>query len=165
MADYKEAHEIAGLRALFHFKQRITAPQYFAGLDQRLLASVLDWFFISGFYLIIAFTATLFINDSTTRLSIFLSLAAFIPVTNFIYHIVMECSDKQATWGKQILKIQVSDMEGKRIGAGKAFGRNFCKLFCVLSLFVGYLIIFFNRKAQGMHDMMAGTLVIKDRLF
>jgi len=165
MADYKEAHEIEELRELFHFQKRITAPQYFAGLDQRLLASALDWFFISGFYLILAFTATLFIDDSATRLSIFLSLPAFILVTNFIYHIVMECSDTQATYGKQLLKIKVSDMEGKRIGAGRAFGRNFCKLFCVLSLFIGYLIIFFNRKAQGMHDMMAGTLVIKDRLF
>lgn len=165
MADYKEAHEIEELRELFHFKRRITEPQYFAGLDQRLLAGALDLFFVSGFYIILGFTAILFIADQESRMILAVSLAVLIPVTNFIYHITMECSDRQATYGKQILKIKVCDEEGKRIGAGRAIARNFCKFFSTLTLFVGYLISFFNRRQQCLHDMMAGTLVVKERLF
>jgi uncharacterized RDD family membrane protein YckC len=29
---------------------------------------------------------------------------------------------------------------------------------------VGYLLNFFNKKQQCLHDMIAGTLVMKDRL-
>lgn len=165
MVDYKEAHEIEELRELFHFKRRIAEPQYFAGLDQRLLAGALDLFFIAGFYIVLGFTAILFIPDQESRAMLAISLAILIPVTNLIYHIVMECSDKQATYGKQILKIRVCDEEGKRVGAGRAAGRNFSKFFSALTLFVGYLISFFNRKQQCLHDMIAGTLVVKERLF
>lgn len=164
MPDYKEAHEIAELRQVFHFKQQSVIPQYFAGLDQRMLAGALDLLAVSGIYIVLGFTAVLVMTDRESRIVVALSLLLLIPVTNFIYHVVMESSDKQATWGKQVLKIKVCDMEGKRISAGTAFIRNFCKLFSFLPLFIGYLLIFFNKQQQCMHDMIAGTLVMKDRL-
>jgi uncharacterized RDD family membrane protein YckC len=165
MLDYKEAHEVAELCELFHFKRQITEPQYFAGLDQRLLAGALDLFFVSGFYIILGFAAVLFIPDQENRVIVGVSLVVLIPLTDLIYHVIMECSDRQATYGKQILKIKVCDEEGKRIDAGRAIARNFCKFFSTLTLFIGYLISFFNRRQQCLHDMIAGTLVVKDRLF
>jgi uncharacterized RDD family membrane protein YckC len=164
MPDYKEAHEIEELRKIFGFKKRTVMPQYFAAFDQRLLASVLDWFFISGFYLIIAFTAILFIYDHDTRMILAFSLLVIIPVTNLIYHIVMESSARQATYGKQILRIKVTDIEGKRITVSKAIGRNLCKVLSFVTI-VGYLMSFFNKHQQCLHDVIADTLVVKDRLF
>lgn len=164
MDDYKEAHEIEELRGIFGFKKRTVMPQYFAAFDQRLLASVLDWFFISGFYIIIAFTALLFIYDHAARIILALSLPVVIPITNLVYHIIMECSERQATYGKQILRIKVTDIEGKRITPGKAIGRNLCKVFSFISI-VGYLMSFFNRHQQCLHDIMTDTMVVKDRLF
>lgn len=164
MDDYKEAHEIAELREVFHFKKRVTAPQYFAAFDQRLLASVLDWFFISGFYIILGFTAILFVSGQGSRIILALSLLVLIPLTNLIYHIVMESSEKQATYGKQILKITVTDTEGKRITVGRSIARNLCKIFSFISI-IGYLMSFFNRRQQCLHDIMTDTMVIKGRLF
>jgi uncharacterized RDD family membrane protein YckC len=163
MVDYKEAHEIEELREIFHFRKQTVIPQYFGSFDQRLLASVLDGLFVSGFYIIIAFTAILFIYDSQTRLAIGLSLLIIIPVTNLVYHIKMESSARQATYGKQILKIKVCDMEGKRISPGKAVGRNFGKILSSISI-IGYLLLFFDKQQRCLHDMIAGTLVVKDRL-
>src|ERR1700761_3969326 len=60
MDDYKEAHEVDELRELLGFSKQALIPQYFGSFDQRLLASVLDWFFVSGICILIAFTATLF---------------------------------------------------------------------------------------------------------
>ena len=165
MVDYKEAHEIAELRDLFHFKRQITEPQYFVGLDQRLLAGALDLFFVSGVYIVLGFTTILFVPDQENRIIVGVSLIVLIPLTNLIYHVVMECSDRQATYGKQILKIKVCDEEGKRITSGRAIARNFYKFFSGLTLGIGYLISFFNRKQQCLHDMMASTLVVKERLF
>lgn len=163
MIDYKEVHEIEELRQLFHFQKRTVIPQYFAGFDQRLLASALDWFFTAGFYIIFGFAAIFLIDDRETRLAIAFILLALIPLTNFIYHIVMESSPRQATYGKQIIRIKVCDMEGKRIGLGTAVVRNFLKIFSLLSV-IGYLVSFFTKYQQCMHDMIAGTLVMKDRL-
>jgi len=164
MDDYKEAHEIPELRQLFHFNKQSVVPQYFAGFDQRLLASVLDWFMVGGGFIVVAFTAVFLVDDQQTRFIIAFIALGLIPLTNFIYHVVMESSDKQATYGKQILKIRVCDMEGVRIGTGKAITRNLLKIVSLISI-IGYLMSFFNRKQQCLHDMMADTLVMKDRLF
>jgi len=165
MDDYKEAHEIAELRELFGFGKQTIMPQYFASFDQRLLASALDWFFISGACILVAFFTTLFVKDTAVRAVIALSLLVVIPFVKLIYHIIMECTAKQATFGKHILRIKVCDMQGNRISLGHSIGRNLAKLFSVLPLFIGYLFSFFNKQQQCIHDMIAGTLVMKDRLF
>ena len=163
MVDYKEAHEIAELRELFHFDKRFVVPQYFAGFDQRCMASALDWFFVGGGFIVLAFLAAYIIEDKTARLVIALSILALVPITKIIYHIVMECSLKQATYGKQILKIKVCDLEGRRISTGRSISRNLFKIFSLITV-IGYLLSFFNKKQQCLHDIMAETLVMKDRL-
>jgi uncharacterized RDD family membrane protein YckC len=165
MDDYKEAHEIAELRELLGFSEQALIPQYFGSFDQRLLASALDWFFVAGICIVIAFVVSLFVTDKTLRLSIALSQFVLIPIVKFIYHIIMESSAKQATYGKQILGIKVCDLQGYRISFAHATGRNLAKLISVLTVFIGYLFSFFNKQQQCLHDMIAGTLVMKDRLF
>lgn len=165
MDDYKEAHEVAELRELLGFNKQPVIPQYFGSFDQRLLASALDWFFVSGFCILIAFFITLFVQDQVTRLSIAFGLFVVIPLVKFLYHIITECSAKQGTFGKQVLKIKVCDMQGERISFARSAGRNSAKIFSVMTLFIGYLFSFFNKQQQCLHDMIAGTLVMKDRLF
>jgi uncharacterized RDD family membrane protein YckC len=165
MEDYKEAHEIAELRDLFGFAKPKLLMQYFGSFDQRWLASMLDWFIIFGvFILLAALVVFLFITDKQQRIYTSIGIVAFTPIGKFIYHVVMESSVNQATIGKQVLKIKVVDMDGNRISVNKAISRNLAKIFSVLTFFVGYLIAFFNKQQQCLHDMMAGTLVIKERL-
>lgn len=166
MDDYKEAQEIAELRALFDFAKPSLLMQYYGSFDQRLLASVLDWFILFGVFVIIAFIVVLlFIQDKETRIIVSFSILGVIPLAKVIYHIVMESSAKQATYGKQMLKIKVVDMNGDRISTGVAISRNLLKLLSALPFCLGYVIAFFNKKQQCLHDMLANTLVIKERLF
>jgi len=166
MDDYKEAQEIAELRTLFGFAKPSLLMQYYGSFDQRLLASVLDWFILFGVFVIIAFIVVLlFIQDKETRLIVSFSILGVIPLAKVIYHIVMESSAKQATYGKQMLKIKVVDMNGDRISMGTAISRNLLKLLSALPFCLGYVIAFFNKKQQCLHDMLANTLVIKERLF
>jgi uncharacterized RDD family membrane protein YckC len=164
MDDYKEVHEIAELRVLFGFNKPPVIPQYFGSFDQRLLACVIDWLIIWAVFLVPTFITVLFITNPLVKAVVSLSLFITIPLSYLIYHIVMECSAKQATYGKQLLKIKVCDMQGYRITPGLAAGRNFAKLLSVLTFFVGYLYSFFNKQQQCLHDVVAGTLVMKDRL-
>jgi uncharacterized RDD family membrane protein YckC len=164
MDDYKEAHEIAGLRTRLGFGRPAHIPQYYAGFDLRLLASALDWFIISGVVILLMVICLLIVKDKEAQLIIIIGFVAVIPLVKIIYHIIMESSVKQATIGKLILNIKVCDLQGERLSLAHSAGRNFAKILSVLTLFIGYLFSFFNRKQQCLHDMVAGTLVVKDRL-
>lgn len=48
-----------------------------------------------------------------------------------------------------------------QIGFGKANGRYWSKIISALILFVGFLMVAFTEKKQGLHDKIAGTLVIR----
>ena len=163
MDDYKEAHEIAELCELFGFKKQVLL-QYYGSFDQRATAAALDWFFVSAACIIPAFVIAFFITDQMIGLGLAASLLVIIPIVNLVYHIVMESSAKQATHGKRILKIRVCDMQGNRLTSTHAAGRNLAKVLSILTLCIGYLYIFFNKQQQALHDVVAGTLVIKDRL-
>jgi uncharacterized RDD family membrane protein YckC len=163
MDDYKEAHEVAELRQLFGF-QKQALLQYFGSFDQRATAAVIDWFLVSTVCAVLAFIITIFLSNKIALIAVALSLLVIIPLVNLVYHIVMESSAKQGTYGKQILKIRVCDMQGDRISTNHAAGRNFAKVLSVLTLGIGYLYCFFNKQQQCLHDRVAETLVVKDRI-
>lgn len=163
MDDYKEAHEVAELREFLGFDKQILI-QYYGSFDQRLLAAALDWFIVSAVCIVIAFIVSIFLSNKMVLLSVTLGLLVVIPVVKLIYNIIMESTAKQGTYGKQLLKIRVCDMQGYRISPAHSAGRNLAKIFSVLTLFIGYLYSFFNKQQQCLHDKIANTLVIKDRL-
>jgi uncharacterized RDD family membrane protein YckC len=78
-----------------------------------------------------------------------------------LYFAIMESSSKQATLGKMALGIVVTDIDGKRISFGRAIGRNLGKVASTVILLIGYFMIAFTEKKQGLHDIMAKCLVVK----
>ena len=74
---------------------------------------------------------------------------------------MLESSANQATVGKMALGIQVTDLQGNRISFGRALGRTLAKILSGLILLIGYIMAAFTEKKQGLHDMIAGTLVVK----
>jgi hypothetical protein len=55
----------------------------------------------------------------------------------------------------------VTDLDGNRIGFGRATGRYFAKILSALILLIGFIMAAFTQKKQGLHDIIAGTLVVK----
>ena len=82
-------------------------------------------------------------------------------VLNLLYFALMESSKTQGSIGKMALGIKVTDMNGNRISIGTGFLRAFGKLVSGAILFIGYLMAAFTEKKQGLHDMIASTLVQK----
>ena len=87
-------------------------------------------------------------------------LLLFSLVIMWIYYSVFESSKKQATLGKMAVGIKVTDLHGNRIGFGRASGRYFGKFISAMIIGIGYLMAAFTNKKQGLHDMMAGCLVV-----
>jgi uncharacterized RDD family membrane protein YckC len=164
MDDYKEAHEFIELRELLGFRYQQTAPQYFASFDQRLMASVIDYFFLMIGYVVLVLFAYIFIDDKTFKIGTALVLLALVPIAKLIYSSIAEASVKQATIGKRLMDITVTDMIGNRVELSVSFARNIAKALSVLPLFIGYLYCFLNKKQQCLHDVIVGTLVVKQRL-
>lgn len=80
---------------------------------------------------------------------------------SILYWTLMESSKYQATVGKIALGLKVTDVDGKNLDFVKALVRNLCKIISSMILYIGYMMAGFTDKKQGLHDMIAGTLVVK----
>jgi uncharacterized RDD family membrane protein YckC len=81
-------------------------------------------------------------------------------VSYWLYFAFMESSNKQGSLGKIILKIKVVNEEGNAISFGKATIRHIGKILSGLALLIGFIMVFFTKKQQCLHDIIAKTLVI-----
>jgi uncharacterized RDD family membrane protein YckC len=94
------------------------------------------------------------VNAAAQLLSILIAVAYFAG---------MESSTSQATLGKMALGCKVTDLNGRRISLGRAIGRYFAKILSAIIFLIGFIMVAFTQKKQGLHDMIAGTLVVKTR--
>jgi uncharacterized RDD family membrane protein YckC len=104
------------------------------------------------------------LGDSSGSMSMFgqiVILELVDIVTTGIYFAWMESSIWQATLGKRMLGIRVTDLGGRRISFARASGRYLAKLVSSLAFCVGFMMAAFTEKKQALHDIMAGTLVVK----
>ncbi|SFC03172.1 Uncharacterized membrane protein YckC, RDD family [Bacillus sp. OV322] len=91
---------------------------------------------------------------------IILFLITLIAVT--LYFSFMHSSKWQATLGKKLIGLKVTDLEGKRISFWRAFGRFFAMYLSGI-FYIGYIMAAFTEKKQSLHDLIAGTVVVKSR--
>lgn len=81
-----------------------------------------------------------------------------VAMAGWLYWALLESSAWQATLGKRVFGLQVTDLAGRRVSFARASGRHFGKL-----IFPGFILAGFTEKKQALHDMMAGCLVIRKR--
>jgi len=79
----------------------------------------------------------------------------------WIYYASMESSSWQATLGKKILGLKVTDLTGNRITFARASGRFFGKILSGMILGIGFLMAGFTARKQALHDILAGCLVLR----
>ena len=80
---------------------------------------------------------------------------------SWLYEALLESSPHQATLGKMALGIMVTDLDGDRVSFGRATGRFFAKYISALAVGVGFLMVIWRQKKQGLHDEIAATLVVR----
>jgi uncharacterized RDD family membrane protein YckC len=142
-----------------------------AGFWLRVVASIIDGIVLQIGIMIIAVAFGLLaalgavaIGDFTSeeaQLIVELLANLLSIVINWLYFTLLESSSWQATLGKRALGIKVTDEQGNRIGFGRANGRYWSKILSALILGIGFLMVAFTQRKQGLHDIIAGTLVIK----
>lgn len=111
----------------------------------------------------------------------FVSLGAMSAIIYLLYKVGFEASGLQATPGKMVMGLRVTDRDGEALSVGAAVLRTWPwwapSAFMVLDGLLGTMgtlyngiglaglisciIVAFTPRKQGVHDMMAGALVVK----
>jgi uncharacterized RDD family membrane protein YckC len=142
-----------------------------AGFWRRVAAYLIDAIIINVAVNIISFILILIAgvwsvhhNPKNTELAglIVICIVLTIDIVGmWLYFAFFESSRLQATPGKLAISSRVTDLEGNRISFGRATGRFFGKYVSELILMIGFMMAGWTKKKQALHDMMAGTLVVK----
>jgi len=146
--------------------QDFQTPTY-AGFWIRVAAYLIDTILLSFIFVPLGFVVGVFIalanggqenEPAVLLLTMILRIVSF--VTSWLYFALLESSSWQATVGKKVCGLRVTDLNGYRISFAKATGRYFGKILSGLILFIGFVMIAFSERSQGLHDQLAGTLVL-----
>jgi len=154
----------------------------YAGLGRRFVAFIVDFILISLFGIIVV----AFFNQANGIMYLYYIVTAHAPISSlteagtpiaalgpivaavgllvivvpWLYYAGFESSRGQATPGKVLMRLEVTDLEGNRISFGRATLRFFGKFISTLIIFIGFLMIGLTKKRQGLHDKIAGCLVL-----
>jgi uncharacterized RDD family membrane protein YckC len=123
-------------------------PRHFAGFWIRVLAYLID-----GLILLVP--------ASLLRYQLGNGGALLALVVDWIYFAGLESSSSRATLGKMIVGVAVSDQNGNQISFGRATGRYFAKIISAITFGIGYLMVAWTDRKRGLHDMIAGTVVVR----
>jgi len=122
----------------------------YAGFWRRVAAFIIDGILLSVPNLLIGW-----MMPGKTAIAFVLNVAIGVA-----YYGLLHSSAKQATVGKMVFRIKVTDLQGRRIEFGKAAVRYFASWLSGIILGIGFVMAAFTKKKQALHDTLCGTLVV-----
>jgi len=136
----------------------------YAGFWLRLFAAAIDvgvvLMLVWIFGLVIGADIAALEPDEANRAKLRAMWIAALAV-GWFYFAGMESTAPQATLGKLLMGIYVTDLEGNRVTFGRASVRYWVKYVSIAIVFIGFILAAFTRHKQALHDMAAGCLVLK----
>jgi len=138
----------------------------YGGFWRRFVAFIIDSILLGAVIAGLAIPLGISLQDASMEraISTILIFQLVVYVVRWLYYAIMEASVNQATLGKMIVGLIVTDEAGNRLSFGRATGRNLAKIISEYVIYIGYIMIAFTKKKQGLHDLLASTIVIKKRL-
>ena len=125
---------------------------------QRVIAHILDAICIGIATGIVSAVVWYFVDDS---IAIYL-FYAFQIISFWLYYSLQESGPQQGTIGKQIFGITVTDNYGNKISFLRATARTFGRCISIMACCIGYLMPAFTEQSKGLHDFIAGTMVLAE---
>jgi uncharacterized RDD family membrane protein YckC len=154
----------------------------YAGLGRRFVAFIVDFIIIilfdlvamavlgltrgiqnSYFYFVQHIAVDTLTPEGTMAALLGSIIAAYgmvLIVIPWLYFAGFESSRSQATPGKLLMHIVVTDMTGNKPTFARVTLRHFAKFVSALIVFIGFLMIGLTQRRQGLHDRIAGCLVL-----
>src|SRR5258706_520172 len=133
-----------------------TAKQSYGGFWVRVLAYLVDSvILLTLFILLIAGAA--FLGDFGAMV-----IGAVGILGPLLYWGILQASPRQATFGKSLLGLKVTDSDGERLSLVRSLVREIAKIVSGIPMGLGFLLAAFTGRKQALHDMLASTTVVRD---
>lgn len=166
----RPVQRLAPVEPIRKTEPRTTTRSTYAPIWRRFVAAAIDTATVVTFVLpgVLAFfwlaeivTGWIGLEPDDSRFFAGVGAVLLLLSADWIYNAYMNSSHRRATFGKQFMGLKVTGLDGEEIGFGQATGRYFAKYISTFPLFAGFFIAPFTRKKQALHDMVAGTVVVK----
>jgi uncharacterized RDD family membrane protein YckC len=140
----------------------------YAGFVTRMVAFIIDRAIVSIIVFIMVWSTEwivnafeinllLFSEGSSWQMSLAVAMGLYLAI-GLLYDIGFWLLAGQ-TPGKRVLGVRIVRTDGKRLRFGNAIRREIGYVISGI-LFLGYLWILFDNRRQGLHDKLAGTIVV-----
>ena len=130
----------------------------YAGFWRRALAYLIDLTLLLAVQGAIATSVLIFAPYNWQALA---NVAPVSSAITWAYFALMESSPARGTLGKVALGLFVSDLRGDPITFRRASARYWLKILSSLLLLTGWFFAAFTPRKQALHDLLAGTLVLR----
>jgi len=143
----------------------LAPSRVYVGLVTRVLAFALDAALINAIAILTAAAVSLFLSVVTVphelrTLALALGGAAY--VLWVVAYFVTFWATTGQTPGSRVLRIRVRPQAGERLPPRRALVRFVGLTLAAIPLFAGFLLILFDDRRRGLHDMLARTVVVED---
>ncbi|MBM7660532.1 putative RDD family membrane protein YckC [Bacillus mesophilus] len=136
---------------------------YYAGFWIRFWAYLLDLIIVSSINHLLIYPVFRYFEFSTMKENMFTPIAILTALTLYIYFVLMTKFFKQ-TLGKMVFGLKVVDIESKPLSWSTVIFREVIGKFISKTIFfVGFIVIAFTPRNQGVHDLFSDTSVILER--
>ncbi|EPG64477.1 RDD family protein [Leptospira wolffii] len=131
---------------------------------KRIIAQFLDFFlgflyamWVPVFFAGLVIDSPRFRENESVRELVLIGSASVYPLLNLF----LVSSRFRGSIGKILMRIQITDLEGNRIGFLKAFARTVFKAVSASLFLIPWMVAFFDSRKQTVHDKIVDTLVLE----
>ena len=125
--------------------KKLPEKKRYAGFWWRILAGLIDNIILGIVSIPIAF------------LMPFLGIFIY-----WLYFVIFQSSKKRSTLGMRVCDIKIHDEHFNKLGFWRLTGRYFATGLSAIILLIGFFMIGFTKRKQGLHDLVARTIHTKD---
>jgi uncharacterized RDD family membrane protein YckC len=144
-------------------RRRRDVDEAYAGFWIRVVATIIDAIILGVVTFPLGLILGLMAGNNVSAAMTMMYITWVVDVLiGWLYEALLTSSSWQATLGKKALRLKVTDLDGRPISFARATGRHFAKIISGIPCAIGFIMVAFTEKKQGLHDMIAGTLVVRD---
>ena len=122
--------------------KKLPVKKRYAGFWWRVLAGLIDNIILAIISVALSFMGAPFIGF-------------FIY---WLYFVILQSSEKRSTLGMRVCDIKIHDEHFNRLGFWRLTGRYFATGLSGIILLIGFFMIAFTKRKQGLHDLVARTI-------
>jgi uncharacterized RDD family membrane protein YckC len=134
-------------------------PTIYAGFWMRFWAYLLDLIIIGSLNRLLLKPVFHVLDIPTFDFKMFSSISVMSAILFYLYFVLMTKWAGQ-TLGKMVFGLKVVDLKNGKLSWGTVLFREWIGRFISSTILIGYIMVAFLPKKQGLHDVFADTSVI-----